>query len=240
MIRKSTIAITSLLSLLALSGCGGSESVSQQTSSPVTTTRSTSEPAPSADAKSDTKHTILKSGFGVDGEYAWVATLVRNDSDNVGATVVAHFNLLDKAGEIAASADQTESFSRPGETLTLGTQVEVPRGSKPVKVETTVQVEYPGIGPDSAFPELPFSPVKIVRGEYGGWDASAVLTNTTPTALNSPRIGVVCLNAAGDIIGGTSEFPDLVPPNGKTRVVTNSLIISGKPAKCEMRAGAPL
>jgi hypothetical protein len=240
MIGKSSTAFASLLGLLALSGCGGSESVSQQTSSPAVTTKSSSESAPSVAAGSDTKHTILKSGFGVDGGYAWVATLVRNDSENVGATVIAHFNLLDKAGEIAASTDQTESFSRAGETLTLGTQVDIPRGTKPVKVEVTVQVDYPGIGPDTEFPELLFTPVKVVKSEYGGWEASSVLTNTTPEALNSPRIGVVCLNAAGDIIGGSSVFPDLVPPNGKTRVVTNSLIMGGKPAKCEMRAGAPL
>ncbi len=200
----------------------------------------TSSPPPAqADADADTKHTLVKSGFGVADGYAWVNAVVRNDSDKIGGTVVVNFNLLDAGGDIIVSGTQTEAFSRAGQSLVLGTQLEVPAGAKPSKVEATAQVKYPGIGPAEAFPELPVGPVKVGKSEFGGFEASATLTNPTAEPLNSPRIGVICLNAAKEIIGGSSIFPDLVPPNGKVKVETNSLIVSGQPASCEMYAGAP-
>jgi hypothetical protein len=95
----------SVLVAVAVAGCGSSESTTKQTS-----TGAAGAPA-EADMASNTRHTVEKSGFGADGEYAWVAALVRNDSDKSGATVVANFNLLDQAGQIITSGSQTESFS---------------------------------------------------------------------------------------------------------------------------------
>ena len=169
-----------------------------------------------------------------------MTALVRNDSDKIGATVIVNFNLLDAAGDIIVSSSQTEAFSRPGELLAVGTQIDVPAGAKPATLEATAQVEYPGIGPTEPFPELPFGQVIVGKDEFGGFVAAATLTNTTAQPLNSPRIGVVCLDAAGAVIGGSSIFPELVPPNGKVKVETLSLIVTGQPASCEMYAGAPL
>lgn len=233
----------------ALSACGSdSSAVSQQTTTAAPRASSSADgsdagsprPAETADPDADTKHSLVKSGFGVAGEYAWVAALVRNDSDKSGATVIVNFNLLDAAGAIIVSGSQTEAFSRPGQVLALGTQVDVPAGAKPTKLEATAQVAYPGIGPSGPFPDLPFGPVTVAKDEFGGFVASAELTNPTAEALNSPRIGVVCLDAAGAIIGGSSIFPDLVPPRGRVKVETLSLITTVQPVTCEMYAGAPL
>lgn len=237
---------------LILTACGGGESsTSQQTTTPATQAPAgednassdeptESEPEPAADTEGATAHTLVKSGFGFADPFAWVSALVSNDSVNSGATVTVNFNLLDDAGAILVSGSQVEAFSRPDELLVLGTQLEVPAGTVPSSLEATVQVEYPGIGSTEPFPELPLSPVTIARDEFGGWEASATLTNPTDQPLNGPRIGIICLDAAGQIIGGSSSFPDLVPPSGQVRVDSLFLTLSGDPAACEMYAGAPL
>jgi hypothetical protein len=251
-VRRPVVVAALSAAALVLTGCGSSSSTSQETTAAssgapsVEPSDSGTSAQPAEDgAAGDTAHTLVKSGFGVSNfgaqdEYAWVSALVRNDSDNSGATVIVNFNLLDAAGNIITSASQTEAFSRPDELLVLGTQVEVPAGSSPTSLEATAQVQYPGIGPTEPFPELPVGPVTVAKEGFGGYVASAVLSNPTADPLNSPRVGVICLNAAGAIIGGSSIFPDLVPPDGQVKVSTSSLIVSGEPASCEMYAGAPL
>lgn len=101
MIGRRLLLGTGVIGLALLAGCGTSESVSQQSSgSQVSATASGS--ATNSDDP-DTKHAILKSGFGLgDGGFAWVTALVRNDSNKSGATVVANFNLLDAGGQVVA------------------------------------------------------------------------------------------------------------------------------------------
>src|SRR4051812_45547461 len=73
---------------------------------------------------------LMKSGFGQDGEYVWVTSLVHNDSGVVGQTVTVHFDLKDTSGILVKSADQVEAFSRPNEELNVATQVDVPLHTK--------------------------------------------------------------------------------------------------------------
>jgi hypothetical protein len=220
----------SVLVAVAVAGCGSSESTTKQTS-----TGAAGAPA-EADMASNTRHTVEKSGFGADGEYAWVAALVRNDSDKSGATVVANFNLLDQAGQIITSGSQTESFSYPGEQLAIGTQVTLPENAKPTRVDVTVNVEYPGIGPTTAEQPLKFDTAQITKDQYGDYfHVAATVTNPTAETITTARVGILCYNAAGDIIGGNSAYPELIPPNGRTKV-DSTVITTGEPASCDMRA----
>jgi hypothetical protein len=41
---------------------------------------------------------IVKSGFGQEGDYAWVTSVVRNDSDEAGQTLTVQYNLKDAGG----------------------------------------------------------------------------------------------------------------------------------------------
>jgi hypothetical protein len=54
--------------------------------------------------------------------------------------------------------------------------------------------------------------------------------------LKNVRVGIVCLDPTGRIIGGSSAYPDLVPPAGQVLIKADSIIVSGRPATCEMRA----
>jgi hypothetical protein len=56
-----------------------------------------------------------------------------------------------------------------------------------------------------------------IKEEYGSWSADFLITNPTDEPLESPAVRVACRNAAGTIIGGGFDFPDLVPPNGSGR-----------------------
>jgi hypothetical protein len=203
------------------------------TSSPASAPASSGAAAGPAGA-GDTAYTLVKSGFGKSDQYAWVAALVRNDSGKPGGTVVVHFNLM-AGGELVASADQTEAFSRPGEVLDVGTQVTVPAGKTPTKLVPTVSIDYPGIGPTTAVPEEPIDTVTVSPTQAGTLEASGILTNPTDQPLKNVRIGVICLGADLGIIGGGSAGADLVPAHGKTKVTTTGLIVTGTPVGCEMR-----
>lgn len=163
-----------------------------------------------------------------------MTSLVKSLTDKAGATVTVQYNVKDTAGKILVSDSQVESFSRGGQLLVLGTQLSVPPGSKATTVDAALVVEPDGIGQE--FPEMKVGPVTVGKDEFGSVTASFEITNTTAEPVQSLRVGIICLDSGGKIIGGTSEFPDL-PPSGAARVDTSGLIVSGTPAKCEAYAG---
>jgi hypothetical protein len=182
--------------------------------------------------------TIVSSGFGQQDEYAWITAVVKNDKGAEGRFVTVQFNVFDQAGDLVLSESQTESFSRPGETLAVGTQVTIPGGAKVGKVEPTVVVG--NTTGDKPFPEVKTGSVKISAQEYAKdrFKASFTVTNPGADPLQDIRVGIVCFNAAGKIIGGTSNYPDVVPGSGQA-LVTADVITNGKPAKCDAYIGAP-
>ena len=183
-----------------------------------------------------TAATLLDAGFGQQDQFVWVTALVRNDSDTVGQTVIVHFNALDASGNTIKSADQVEAFSRPGETLAVGTQMTVSQ-EEVAKVKANLLVEDSGAFSDEPFPTMPVSDMQVTKRQYGGWQAQFTLKNPTSEPVQNPRIGIVCF--AGDtIIGGRSTYPALVPANGTT-VVESDVMVSGKPERCEAYVGAP-
>lgn len=236
--RRHSIALAASW-LLVLTACGGGSDVTDSATNTAPEASASAQAAATEEpSEAEPAGVIVKSGFGQEADYAWVTSVVRNDADAAGQTVTVQYNLKDASGAIIASTDQVESFSRPGELLAVGTQVEVPQGAVPAMLEANLLIEENGIGQD--YPEIPVDNVTVGQDEFGEPQVSFEITNPTSEPLQNPRIGVVCLNAAGDVIGGTSEFPTLVPANGTIRVDTLSLITSGQPAVCEVYAGGPL
>ena len=232
MINFRSLALVASVCLVAsfLFGC------SQSTSPPaVTGSAATGDPsaAPAAGAGQ-----LVASGFGQRDEYAWVTSLIKNASDTQGQTVTVSFNLFDAAGKLLATASQVESFSTPGQELAVGTQVTIGGKAKVAKVEATLDVKEDGIGPDEPQPSIPPVAAKVVKNEYGTFDATYEVVNPGATALKDVRIGVICTNAAKTIIGGGSDYPDLIPPSGKIRVDTD-VITSGKPTACTAYPSIP-
>ena len=232
---KRAISSLCLIALVALAGgCGTASSTDSDTS-----TGSDGSNSSSGDKK-NTAATLVKSGFGQADEYVWVTALVHNDSDVVGQTVTVHFDLMDKNGKLVKSGDQVDAFTQVGEDLAVGTQLDVPRRIKIGSVKATLQVEDAGAFSEEPGPVLRSAPATVRKGEFGDWGAHFELTNTTNKPVKNPHIGVICYDAKGTINGGTVEFPELVPAKGTVAVDTNSLLVSGRPAKCEVYPSGPL
>jgi hypothetical protein len=234
--RRSTFACLTLV--LFLFGCAeGPSGSDQQTSEP----REPASIGGSAGGNEDDSNPgnsarLLKTGFGQSGEYAWVTSLVENQSEgNIGQFVTVQFSLLDSNGEILASTDQVESFSRADQKLAVGTQVEIPDRGKVAKVEATMEVSDHADVDAEPFPEITTGNVKVVKSEYGGTVGRVQVSNPTDKSLKSPRVGVICLDAKDRVIGGGSGYPELVPPSGKM-LLEVTLIASGKIERCGAHA----
>jgi len=238
MTRLRSTALTACLLLAALAGCGDSDTTATSTSTAGDTTVS----SPAADSNGSATAELLESGFGQRDEYVSVIAMVKNTSDKVGQTVTVQFNLKDAAGEILASESQVETFSRVGQTRPVLTQADVPAGKKVAAVDATLLVQDSGAFTAEEYPEIPAGKVTVAKGEYGsGWTARVQVTNPKAEPLSSPRVDVVCRNAANKIVGGAFTFPELVPPSGKA-VVNLDLLIGGKakPASCIAYAQPPI
>ncbi|MGW0420517.1 hypothetical protein [Streptomyces sp. NPDC003015] len=227
---RTAAILATAISALALTGCASGEDpdvVEQATGGPSKTTSS-----PSAKPSGQ----LVASGFGQQDEYVWVTSLVRNTSPHVGQTVTVQFNVLDANNKIIGSESQVENFSQPDQLLVLGTQVDVKPNEKAAKVKATLLVEDEGTFSTKPFPKIPTSAVHVSKGEYGDTTGTFEVSNPTTTPLKDARVGVICYDAKRNVIGGSSEYPDLVPPSGKIRV-ESTLNTLGIPAACDAYAG---
>lgn len=239
----AVLTLFSVTSLLA--GCAGETSdpadtpavtPSESVESSVATT-ATQDSSTASDPTTGFK--VIDSGFGVeDDKYAFVVAEVRNQSREVGQAVTVTFNLLDKSGQVVASGNQLDAVSVKGQTMLVGTQIELDASSNaPVKVNAHLTVENNG-----AFSREPMSPFKVGKvsliQEYGHWSAKFPITSTMNETLDSPQVRVACRNADGKIIGGGGSYSAVVAPKG-TYMEKVGLIVSGKPTKCDVAVDAP-
>ena len=226
-----------LAAVLLVAGCSAPQTVTEKTGEgqQVAETSGTSDAAEeSTDESGGAK--LEKTGFGREGEYGWVTAVVSNTSaDNVGRFVTVQFNMLDAKGDIVTSQDQVEQFTSASQTLALGIQVGLTskKRKKIAKVEATL-----GLGSESDLkdaPNLPVGKVKLAKGEYGGLQTSFEVKNPNARAEKSARIGIVCFNKSGRIVGGGSNYPELIPAKGRV-LVEAEVLTSGKPDSCEAYA----
>jgi hypothetical protein len=201
--------------LLLASACGGTD------------------PAPDA-AGTEPSVELVASGFGQDGEYVQGIVVVTTDSAaSVGEFVTASVNFLDAAGGILATEDQVESFSWVGQQLVLPVWLDLSDDPTADAASIDVSLSISDHGPTDPRPELPvLESTGVTANEYGGFTASFLLTNGTAGDLTDPRVGVVCYDSGGTIIGGTSLFPELVAA-GKTVRIDPRVVVSGEPTTCK-------
>lgn len=232
--RAKVLAVCVAIGLLA-SGCAGEKNIVEQK----TGNAAAGSSAPSSAVPTEASGSLVSSGFGQKDEYVWVTSLVHNNSDNVVQTVTVQFNAKDAAGTLVKSTSQIETFSRAGQDLAVGTQIDVPKDVKIATVEATLLIEDRGTFSSEPFPEMPTTPVTVVTDPYGGSTANFELTNPTDQPVKSPRLGIICYDAANTIIGGGMDFPDLVPPSGKVAVEAH-ILTTTTPASCKAFAGGPM
>ncbi|MGV9249295.1 hypothetical protein [Streptomyces sp. NPDC003710] len=230
---RTAAIVATAVGTLALAGCASSND-------PDVVEQATGGPAKTA-SSSSTKPTgqLVASGFGQQDECVWVTSLVRNTSPHVGQTVTVQFNILDAHNKIIGSGSQVESFSQPDQLLVVGTQVDVKSNEKAAKVKATLLVEDEGTFSTKPLPKIPTSAVHIGKGEYGDTTGTFEVSNPTTAPLKDARVGVICYDTKHNVVGGSSEYPDLVPPSGKIRI-ESTLNTLGAPATCDAYAGPGL
>lgn len=240
-------ALPALLVGALLAGCGvaGSQTATPTAgaSSAAVTPSAAATPSPTASAQaSDAQPAakLVKAGFGQRDQYVWVTSIVQAVGDDaVGKFITVQFNVLDRSGKILASIDQVEALTSKGQKIALGTQVDLPSAKvKAAKVEATLAVGNDTGDPPGDF-NVTATPATVGKDEYGGLTATFQLINSGSGRVKDARVGVVCMNKAGDIVGGTSDYPDLIPPHGKIRVDA-PLTTTGTPATCEVYPGPGL
>jgi hypothetical protein len=212
-----------------LTGCGSTSDVPSADDSYVGS--SVSEPtATKAALESGGDATIVKAGFGQQDEYVWASALVHNNTSDAGQAVVVSFNLKDAKGAVLATGSQTSGFNWGDQDVPIATQVEVPKNTKVASIEATVVVEDRDISATSS--NWGTFEGTVSEGEYGGWSATYHVKNPTSTLIKSPALEEICMDAKGNIIGGTSEFPDLIPASGEIVVTSDNLYLGQRPARC--------
>ena len=236
--RRVSLAV-SLVVLLALSACG-TEDTTQQPAETVTATAAPAQeekpspspepvkesPAPTEDASEEVADEIVirEAGIGQEGEYARAVALVETRG-YVGEFLTVHFNVFDANDELIASGEQIEVIASEASTFAIGTMVDV-GAARAARVEATHAVSDYGMG-GKAFPAIALAPVTL--GDYGL--ATIRLTNPTPEPWENLRIGIVCRNAEGDIVGGGDSYPSLVPANAES-MADGYVIVGDDVAEC--------
>lgn len=177
---------------------------------------------------------LVDAGFGQQAEIAQgIAVVTTGDERAVGEFVTVSMNFLDASGVIVGTTEQVEAFSWVEQHLVVPVWLDLSAtpGVEVVEVDTSVSLSDYGMGGDEVEPLEQVSAREIRADRYGGTVAVFELANLADSDLTSARIGVVCLDASGAIIGGGSEFPNLMPA-GKSIVVESMVLVSAEPATC--------
>lgn len=178
-------------------------------------------------------------GFGrPDGsDYLWATSVV--SGVRPGQFVVVSFNLLGPDGQLVATDSQTEQGINPNAKMIIGTQVTIPRGQDVARVEASVGInDYNSPAPKYEDVILEVSQLSIGEDYWGKPAAEAVIKNPSSQNIAHARVGIACFDDQGNIIGGGSTYPDLIPAGGQIKIA-DSVMVSQVPARCEMTAQPP-
>ncbi|SDS11292.1 hypothetical protein SAMN04489860_0823 [Paraoerskovia marina] len=179
--------------------------------------------AASSDAAAGTA-SVVDSGMGVDGDYAWVSAMIEHDG-LTGEFATVLFNIYDENDELIASEEQVEVLGTAGTTFPIGTQVSLPAESTASRVDATVSVSDYGSSQEA---------MPVVEAiEATADDLRFTVQNTTSKDWTDPRIAIVCHNDAGEIVGGGVDFPNAIPANGEFLVKDSTLITAEDTATCD-------
>ncbi|MDF2826722.1 MAG: hypothetical protein K0R01_5 [Mycobacterium sp.] len=202
--------------LASCSSGAGPTSVPSATEQETTSAPTQTQPVEKAPAEPTAE--IVESGFGQpsNSEYTWVTALVHNVG-GVGEFATVTFNLYGADDALLATVEQVESFTTDDGLTAVGTMSDVL--SAPVaRIEANLAVSDYG----STEPTASIAPIESPVQDGA---ASFVVTNTTSEDWGDLRIGVICKDAAGTVVGGGSAFPSGIPAGGEYMVSSNDAML---------------
>lgn len=177
---------------------------------------------------------LVATGFGQqDGYVRGIAVVTSEDENAVGEFVTVSMNFLDSSGGILGTSDQVESMAWAGQELVLPVWFDLSStpGAEVAEVDASVSISDYGMARREVDPIEPVASQEIRANQYGGTTAVFELTNPSGADMNNARVGIVCYDQAETIIGGTSEYPNLIAA-GQTVFVEADVTVSGEPAWC--------
>lgn len=227
--RWLTLAAATFVALLA-TGC-------ETGSSPaVDPGRVTGSAAPTQSTPAHAaKVSVIKTGFGADGYGSTEAVaLVANPTANV-VEIQVNFAAYDAGGKVLDTESGAVVLVGSHDQQVLANDLSLPEHAKIDHVDAQVSVS------DSEKDQHPSSRMKIaspqVRAQaYGGFTTTGTIDSTYVDTVTNVYVGAMCLNAAGQIIGGGDSFLDAnVLGGGKTPVKVD-VTTTKKPARCLVTA----
>jgi len=231
---RSPIGAALLLGALALavSACGGGDST------PAATKAESPEKAQPSVELVEPGFELVDSGFGQRDETVRGAVIVTtNNPESVGEYFTTTVNFIDQAGTIIQTQEQVESFSWDGQQLAvpLFLRLDDPE-STVASIDASVSIsdyvsDYDS--PQKSRPALPVLDSESIseKPDGGGTVAAFTFTNPTDEDLSGLRITVACYDAAGKIIGGGYDYPNLVAA-GKSIRIDADVITGVAPSSC--------
>lgn len=232
------VGLVCALTTLGLLGCQAQERQPRQ-ESPTQAAQSEPPPEslyPSAQDSSGGSVTVQEAGFGQEGRYVRAQALL-SAAGGQGRFITVHFNVYD-GDTLIGSGEQVEQVTvSPGRQMALGTQIDVGNG-KATSVKTDIALsEYAGPSPSAAVIDVTKAQ-DISKSAFGtGYEARFLIKNPTDQPWTDVRIGVVCVDKAGEIIGGGSLYPRLIPAKGESLERPALLTTSGEPSSCTAYPG---
>jgi hypothetical protein len=232
------VAVAAVGTALVVGGCGGSEqSPSQSQGGPA---ESVTASATASGSGSSGALVAGVTGFGLSRspagsglpDYLWAVTMVQNKTDQLTG-LTASFSAFDAGGKVVGQSDTSAPVMRAGAAMAVGTQVQVPAGTKVDKVVATVS-PLANVSQKDDHPEWKFSAtgVHFQPGSYGDSKVLGEVVSGYPQPVKQVYVSVVCYDARGAIIGGGEHYVDSIGPGQRVGFATDTLAVSGKPARC--------
>lgn len=177
---------------------------------------------------------LVDAGFGQRGEYVRGVAIVTTDNDqSVGEFVTVSMNFLDASGAIVGTAEQVESFAWAGQHLVLPIWLDLSAtpGVEVDDIDASISLSGYGRNRDKVDPLEPVDAREIREGQLGDTTAVFEVENPTDSDIDNARIGIVCRDADGVIVGGDSAYPNRIAA-GKSVLVESDILTTGKPTTC--------
>lgn len=178
---------------------------------------------------------MLEAGLGGTDKYVKAIAVVQT-GQQVGQFLTVSFNVFDKAGTLVETAAQTDQVSVPNARMIVQAHIEM-SADDAASVEATTMLSPHGLDEIEPFP-LITPTVSVIAGAFGP-QARFTIQNPINAPLKSLQVTVLCRDSSKVIVGGSTEYPDLVAAKGQVLVKSN-LTVSGTPSSCEAFIGAPM
>jgi hypothetical protein len=167
------------------------------------------------------------SGWGQTAGSTWVTATLHGDGDAAGSAAVT-FTAYGSSGQVLAFGTSVAVQVVPGQTTAVGTLLDVPAGEQVAKLRTDVATTL-------------LSRPKTTRYMLGGVNVQARdegaprLLATVSTAVAAPTlVTAVCVNKAGQILGGGATALGTLPPGGLKAFAVDPLVVPTRPANCSV------